>query len=192
MSHVQETYDKTVFGFWCYLMTDCILFGILFACYAVLHKATHGGPNASDVVNLHLVLAETMALLASSFTCALSGLASNDESKQRTILALVVTFFLGFSFVFMEIWEFIHLVQEGNSWERSAFLSSFFTLIATHGLHISCGLIWIAVMMVQVLWKGFTQAVHRRLMCLRMFWHFLDVVWIFIFTFVYLMGANGA
>jgi len=191
MNHVEESYNKTVFGFWTYLMTDCILFGILFACYAVLHKATHGGPNAADVVNLNLVLAETLALLTSSFTCALAGLASNKESKRWTLIALAITFLLGFSFVFMEVTEFIHLVEEGNSWQRSAFLSSFFTLVATHGTHISCGLIWMFVMMIQIVFRGFTHVIHKRLMCLRMFWHFLDVVWIFIYTFVYLMGMNS-
>src|SRR3990167_4732946 len=120
--HVLENYNRTVFGFWVYLMTDCVLFGTLFATYAVLYRSVHGGPNAGDVVNLHLVLAETLVLLASSFTCALAGLRSNEESKRGTLFWLIVTFLLGFSFVFMEVHEFINLVREGNSWQRSAFL----------------------------------------------------------------------
>ena len=139
--HVFENYKKTVFGFWVYLMTDCILFGILFACYAVLHKSVHGGPNAGDVVNLHLVLAETLALLTSSFTCALSGLASDRESKRKTLFALFVTFLLGLSFITMEVTEFIHLIGEGNSWKRSAFLSSFFSCFLTLDLSFTSYLI---------------------------------------------------
>ena len=187
--HVQENYDKTVFGFWVYLMTDCILFGILFATYAVLHNSHFGGPSGKDIFDLRFVLAETFALLISSFTCGLAGLASEKGKKATVVFWLLCTFFLGFSFVFMEVTEFTGLVREGNSWQRSAFLSAFFTLVGTHGTHVSFGLIWMTVMMFQIAFRGFTPATHRRLMCLRLFWHFLDVVWIFIFTFVYLMGV---
>lgn len=187
--HVHENYTKTVFGFWVYLMTDCIVFGILFATYAVLHNSTFGGPSGKELFDMPLVLCETLALLGSSFTCALAGLASNKEKKGETIFWFIVTFILGATFLSIEISEFRHLVQEGNSWERSAFLSSFFTLVATHGTHISFGLIWMIVMMVQTAYHGFKPVIHKRLMCLRMFWHFLDVVWIFIYTIVYLMGV---
>lgn len=187
--HVQENYDKTIFGFWTYLMTDCVLFGILFATYAVLHNATAGGPTGKELFDMRSVLAETLALLTSSFTCTLAGLASNKGKKKETLFWFLVTFALGVTFVSLELIEFHGLIKEGNSWTRSAFLSSFFTLVATHGTHISFGLIWMAVMMCQILYFGFKPVVVKRLMCLRMFWHFLDVVWIFIYSVVYLMGA---
>ncbi|MBM3192947.1 MAG: cytochrome o ubiquinol oxidase subunit III [Chlamydiae bacterium] len=189
MDHVHENYTKTVYGFWVYLMTDCILFGILFATYGVLHNQTFGGPSGKELFNMPFVLGETIALLTSSFTCALAGLASHQEKKNKTLFWFLITFFLGLTFVTMELIEFTHLVKEGNSWERSAFLSSFFTLVATHGTHISFGLIWMTVMMCQIAYFGFKPVIHKRLMCLRMFWHFLDVVWIFIYTVVYLMGV---
>lgn len=189
MDHVHENYTKTVYGFWVYLMTDCILFGMLFAAYAVLHNQTFGGPSGKELFDMPFVLGETIALLTSSFTCALAGLASNKEKKKETIFWFLVTFFLGATFVTMELIEFTNLVKEGNSWEKSAFLSSFFTLVATHGTHISFGLIWMSVMMCQIAYHGFKPVIHKRLMCLRMFWHFLDVVWIFIYTIVYLMGV---
>jgi cytochrome o ubiquinol oxidase subunit 3 len=187
--HVQENYDKTVFGFWVYLMTDCILFGILFASYAVLHTSRFGGPSGQEIFDLKFVLAETFALLISSFTCSLGGLASLKDKKWQTIAWFIPTFLLGLSFVGMELTEFTGLVREGNSWERSAFLSSFFTLVGTHGTHVSFGLLWMVVLMFQIAFRGFTPIIHKRLMCLRLFWHFLDVVWIFIFTAVYLMGV---
>ncbi len=189
MDHVQETYKKTVFGFWVYLMTDCILFGILFATYAVLHNNVAGGPTGKELFSMPFVLGETLALLASSFTCTLAGLAGQKEKKQETIFWFVITFCLGLTFLTMELIEFHHLVEEGNSWSRSAFLSSFFTLVATHGTHITFGLIWMTTMVAQILYFGFKPVVQKRLTCLRMFWHFLDVVWIFIYTIVYLMGV---
>ena len=188
-NHVEANYEKTVFGFWVYLMTDCILFGILFATYAVLHNSTAGGPRGHDIFNMQLVLAETMALLISSFTCGLAGIISRKDKKWAVIGCLAITFLLGLSFVVMEVSEFVHLVNEGNSWRRSAFLSAFFTLVATHGTHVSFGLIWMFVMMWQIKTRGIVAVIHRRLMCLRLFWHFLDVVWIFIFTLVYLLGV---
>ncbi len=187
--HIQENYDKTIFGFWVYLMTDCVLFGILFATYAVLHNATAGGPSGKELFDMRSVLAETLALLASSFTCTMAGLASNKEKKKETLFWFLVTFALGITFISLELIEFHGLIKEGNGYTRSAFLSSFFTLVGTHGTHISFGLIWMTVMMCQILYFGFKPVVHKRLMCLRMFWHFLDVVWIFIYSVVYLMGA---
>jgi cytochrome o ubiquinol oxidase subunit 3 len=170
-------------------MTDCILFGILFASYAVLHTSRFGGPSGQEIFDLKFVLAETFALLISSFTCSLGGLASLKDKKWQTIAWFIPTFLLGLSFVGMELTEFTGLVREGNSWERSAFLSSFFTLVGTHGTHVSFGLLWMVVLMFQIAFRGFTPIIHKRLMCLRLFWHFLDVVWIFIFTAVYLMGV---
>ncbi|MBI2743273.1 MAG: cytochrome o ubiquinol oxidase subunit III [Chlamydiales bacterium] len=188
-SHLsEEVYDKTNFGFWVYILTDCILFGTLFATFAVVHKGTAGGPSGKELFSLPFVLAETLVLLLSSFTCGLGMLAAHT-SRTKLMLGYIATFILGATFLYLEVSEFAHFVREGNSWERSAFLSAFFTLVGTHGLHITVGLIWMAVMMFQVMQRGVTETVFRRLSCLRMFWHFLDVIWIFIFTIVYLMGV---
>lgn len=186
----EETAAKTLFGFWVYIMTDCILFGTLFAAYAVLHNNTFGGPGARELFSLPYALTETLILLTSSFTCGLTLLAAQKKSKHSVMTWFGVTFLLGLCFLGMELSEFTRLVHEGNSWQRSAFLSAFFTLVGTHGLHISIGLLWMSVVVWQIWRRGLTHATLRRQTCLRMFWHFLDVVWIFIFTFVYLMGAN--
>ena len=185
----QEDSSKTILGFWIYLMTDCVLFATLFATYAVLHNNTANGPNAKELFSLPFVLVETMLLLTSSFTCGLAMLAAHNKDKAKTILWFSVTFLLGLAFLTMEITEFRHLVQDGSGWQTSAFLSSYFTLVGTHGLHILVGLTWIVVMIAQVLYKGLLPSTIRRLTMLSLFWHFLDIVWIFIFTFVYLMGA---
>lgn len=190
LQHYEETYSKTVFGFWVYLMTDCILFASLFATYAVLHNNTNGGPAASDLFSLPFALAETLILLTSSFTCGLLLLATQKLEKFKALSWLGVTFLLGASFLALELTEFTHLVREGNSWQRSAFLSSFFTLVATHGLHITSGLIWMIVMTFQIFFNGINAEVLRRIACFSLFWHFLDVIWIFIFTIVYLMGVK--
>ncbi len=185
--HTVET--RVEFGFWVYLMTDCILFGTLFATYAVLHNNLVGGPSSKDLFNLPFALTETLILLTSSFTCGLGMLAAHNRDKAKTLAAFIFTFILGASFLTMELTEFTHMVKEGYSWERSAFLSSYFTLVGTHGLHISFGLLWIIVMMGHVVVRGFTTSTIRRLMCLSLFWHFLDIIWVFIFTIVYLMGV---
>jgi cytochrome o ubiquinol oxidase subunit 3 len=185
-----EAYEKTLFGFWIYLMTDCILFGALFATYAVLHHNTNGGPVAAELFSLPLALIETLILLTSSFTCGISLLAAYRNHKILSMLSLACTFALGLAFLIMELKEFNALIEEGNSWQRSAFLSSFFALVGTHGLHITVGLIWIVVVMGQVIAKGFTLSTIRRFTCLSMFWHFLDVIWIFIFTIVYLIDGG--
>ncbi len=187
---LQEAYTKNVFGFWVYLMTDCVLFGILFATYAVLHNNTFGAPSGKDIFDLSFVLKETIILLTSSFTCGLAMIAAHRLETKKVIAWFCVTFLLGLSFVVLEVTEFAHLVDVGNSWEKSAFLSSYFTLVGTHGLHISVGLFWMIVFMAQIARKGITLVTLRRLTCLSMFWHFLDVVWIFIFTVVYLMGVS--
>lgn len=181
--------NKSIFGFWVYLMTDCILFATLFATYAVLHNNTFGGPSAGDLFSMPFVLTETMLLLVSSFTCGLAMLALRGQQKGLMIWWFAVTFLLGAAFLGMELYEFSHLIHDGDSWRRSGFLSAFFTLVGTHGLHITVGLLWIGVMIFRVVRDGITCANIRRLTMLSLFWHFLDVVWIFIFTFVYLMGA---
>ena len=183
--------NRTVFGFWVYLMTDCVLFGSLFATYAVLHQNTYGGPSGKDLFELPYVLVETLLLLTSSFTAGVAILAAKAGRKKQVIGWLIATFLLGLSFLVMELVEFHEILSSGYSWETSGFLTSFFTLVATHGAHITIGLIWIGVMIWRV-WKlGVSQNNLRRLMIFSLFWHFLDVVWIFIFTIVYLMGVIG-
>lgn len=181
---------KTTFGFWVYIMTDCVLFATLFATYAVLHNNTFGGPSASELFSMPFVLAETLILLASSFTCGLAMLAVHRRDKAQVVNWLVVTFLLGALFLGMELYEFRELVHEGNGWQRSGFLSAFFTLVGTHGLHITTGLLWIAVLLGQVFRRGLPSATVRRLTLFSLFWHFLDIVWIFIFVIVYLLGAS--
>lgn len=181
--------SKTTFGFWVYLMTDCVLFATLFATYAVLHKNTFGGPSGQDLFSLPFVLVETLLLLTSSFTAGLALLAAQNRNTHMVIACLGMTFFLGMTFLGMEISEFTKLVHEGNGWQRSGFLSAFFTLVGTHGLHISVGLLWLGVIVAQIFRKGLTPHTLRRLTLFGLFWHFLDIIWIFIFTFVYLMGA---
>lgn len=183
--------DKTLYGFWVYLMTDCILFASLFATYVVLHNNTYSGPNGRDIFNMPYVLTETLILLTSSFTCGLATIAMYRRDKAKVIAWFAATFLLGASFLGMEIHEFINLVHQGNSWRRSGFLSSYFTLVGTHGLHITIGLIWMLVMMIKVWRKGLKEPDVRRLTMLSLFWHFLDLIWIFIFTIVYLMGVIG-
>lgn len=181
--------DKTMFGFWAYLMTDCILFASLFATYAVLQGGTYGGPGPKELFSMPYVLAETMILLFSSFTCGLAMLALRDKNKRAMLGWLAITFALGIAFLVMEVREFHELAAEGNSWHRSGFLSAFFTLVGTHGLHITAGLVWLAVLMVQSVRRGLTHGTVRRLGLFSLFWHFLDLIWIFIFTIVYLHGA---
>ncbi len=184
----QDVFSTTTFGFWVYLMTDCLLFATFFVTFAVFHDRTFGGPSPKDLFDLKTVFIETMVLLFSSVACGLALLSSLKLEKTKVIIWMAVAFLLGASFVAIELKEFTHLVHEGNSWERSAFLSSFFTLVGTHGLHVSVGLLWLMVMMFQVFWMGITALTFRRLSVFSMFWHFLDLIWIFIFTFVYLMG----
>lgn len=182
-----HSYSMNLFGFWSYLMTDCILFSTLFATYWVLQDGTFGGPSAKELWDLPSVLLETVALLASSFSCGLAMLSA--PSKNKMTFWFCVTFLLGATFLFLELREFTHFAHEGNSWERSAFLSAFFTLVGTHGFHVTMGLLWMVILLVPLIREGATETSLRRFTYFRMFWHFLDVVWIFIFTLVYLMGV---
>jgi len=188
---VEETavQEKKTLGFWIYLMTDCILFATLFATFAVLRNATAGGPGGSELFDLPFVLVETMILLTSSFTVGLAVLASTRGLKKQTLFWLGITFALGAAFLAMELYEFNHLVGEGFGWDRSAFLSAFFTLVATHGLHIAIGLLWLGVMIYRLIRFKFKETDIKRLALFGLFWHFLDVVWIFIFSIVYLIGS---
>lgn len=184
-----EIYSRKTLGFWVYLMTDCILFASLFAVFAVLRTATAGGPSGAELFDLNFVLVETIILLTSSFTIGLAVLGAERGLKKQSVIWLVATFLLGAAFLAMELYEFSHLVLEGHGWQRSAFLSSFFTLVGTHGLHILIGLLWLAVVTVRLWRRNFKETDMRRLGLLGLFWHFLDIVWIFIFTIVYLIGG---
>lgn len=181
--------SKSIFGFWVYLMTDCVLFASLFATYAVLRNNTAGGPDGKELFSLPYVLAETLILLTSSFVCGLAILAAHNKQKRQVLWLFGITFVLGLAFLGLELHEFRNLYVEGNSWRRSGFLSAFFTLVGTHGLHITAGLIWMAVMLIRVAKSGLKPISLRRLTMLSLFWHFLDIIWIFIFTIVFLMGS---
>ncbi len=187
--HHHDAGATKIFGFWIYLMTDLILFATLFATYAVLSQSFAGGPTGKDIFELDYVLGETFLLLFSSITYGFAMIAQHKGNKQAVLNWLAVTFLFGLGFIVMEVNEFHHLIHEGFGPDRSAFLSAFFTLVGTHGLHVTCGLIWMAVMMAQVWSKGLTDTNNTRLMCLSLFWHFLDIVWICVFTVVYLMGV---
>jgi len=186
---VREDASKTQLGFWIYLMTDVMLFGALFATFLVLRANTYGGPTEKELYHLPFILTETILLLASSYSCGLAVLALHKRNLTQVIALLALTFVLGSVFLAMEMTEFTQLVSEGNSWQASASLSSFFTLVATHGLHITVGLLWLSVVVWQLLRKGITANTERKTMLFSMFWHFLDVIWIFIFTIVYLIGV---
>ncbi|ELX8379260.1 cytochrome o ubiquinol oxidase subunit III [Providencia vermicola] len=178
-----------VFGFWLYIMSDLILFACLFATYVVLADGTAGGPEGKDIFSLKFVLGETFLLLFSSITYGFAMIAMHKGKIPAVNLWLFATFLLGLGFVIMEVYEFHELIAEGLGPDRSGFLSGFFALVATHGLHVTAGLIWIIVMMIQVTRRGLTDVNKTRLNCLSLFWHFLDVVWICVFTVVYLLGA---
>jgi cytochrome o ubiquinol oxidase subunit 3 len=185
----QEQFEKTEYGFWLYLMTDVILFASLFATYMILRGNTAGGVSSADVLDPSYALIETVLLLASSFTCGVALLALRFKRTRLALGLLVITIVCGLGFLGLELSEFSQLVAEGNSWRQSAFLSGFFTLVGTHGLHITIGLIWACVMGAMVKRRGATTDSIRKFTLFSLFWHFLDLVWIFIFTIVYL-GAS--
>ncbi len=190
--HEHEHHDpvgNATFGFWLYLMTDCILFASIFATFAVLGRNYADGPTGRELFNLPYVFGETMFLLVSSTTNGIAMVYMARQAREKVMFWLMVTAALGVGFIMMELSEFIHLVQEGNGPDRSGFLSAFFTLVGTHGAHVSVGLLWMLVMILQVMNKGLTQPVCSRLIRLSLFWHFLDLIWIGVFTVVYLMGV---
>ncbi|HEY4831237.1 MAG TPA: cytochrome o ubiquinol oxidase subunit III [Waddliaceae bacterium] len=180
--------DTKVFGFWIYLMTDLVLFAVLFATFAVLRTSTFGGPSGRELFHLPSALAETLILLTSSFTCSLAMIAVHREQKKPAMFWFTVTFALGVAFLTIEVTEFSKFVEEGASWQRSAFLSAFFTLVGTHGLHIAVGLLWMIVIMFRLWLRPLLAPSISRIFRMALFWHFLDFVWIFIFTSVYGMG----
>jgi cytochrome o ubiquinol oxidase subunit III len=180
--------DVKVFGFWIYLMTDLVIFAALFATYIVLRTSTFGGPSASTLFEMPAVLAETVILLVSSFTCALGMLAIRKLQKKNAIVWFAITFVLGALFLSIEIAEFAAFIAKGAGPSRSAFLSSFFTLVGTHGTHIAVGLLWMGVEMVRILIRPLSEQNVSKVFRMAIFWHFLDFVWIFVFTTVYGMG----
>jgi cytochrome o ubiquinol oxidase subunit 3 len=185
-SHQEASNDRVMFGFWVYLMTDLLMFAVLFAVYAVLHGNTVGGPSGHELFSLPLALKETLLLLTSSFTCGLGMLAAQRGSKKQVLFWFGITFALGLTFLSLELKEFTELIHEGHTWRTNAFLSSFFALVGTHGLHITSGLLWMAITCGFVFKRGLNSHMVRKLAMLSLFWHFLDIVWIFIFTVVYL------
>lgn len=186
-SHHPE--NGTLLGFWLYLMSDCLIFASLFATYGVLGRSYAAGPTGADLFDLPLVAVNTAMLLFSSITYGIAMIAMLNRKKAQVLLWLGITGLFGIAFVSLELYEFHHLIHEGAGPTRSAFLSSFFALVGTHGLHVSFGILWLIVLMLQVGKFGLTKENRRRLLCLSMFWHFLDVVWIGVFTYVYLMGV---
>ena len=178
------------YGFWIFLLSDIVMFAALFAGYAVLVRATNGGPGGAQLFNQVSVAIETACLLASSYTCGLMSLAVGSRRRAATYLFAVVTFVLGTVFLALEIREFAGMIAIGAIPQRSAFLSAFFTLVGCHGLHVTAGLIWLAVMMAQVAIKGFRTTVERRLLCFALFWHTLDIIWVALFSLVYLVEIS--
>jgi cytochrome o ubiquinol oxidase subunit III len=178
------------YGFWIFLLSDIVMFSCFFAAYAVLQTATADGPSGKDFFDPVRVSMETGLLLTSSFTCGLSAVATEARSQLWTQLSLLVTGLLGVGFLMLEAQEFASLIATGNGPQRSAFLSSFFTVVGAHGLHVSVGLLWLGTMMAQVFVKGFRPAILRRLLCFNLFWHALDIIWVALFTIVYLIGQG--
>jgi cytochrome o ubiquinol oxidase subunit 3 len=197
VSHHDEHHDHghhdlesmKVLGFWIFLVTDCILFGTLFATYAVLYTHTSGGPTGKELFEVPGFVAETFILLTSSFTSGLATLEMHKGNRKGLIAWLIVTALLGLAFVGLEVDEFIKMVHEGATMSTSAFLSAFYTLVGTHGLHVSVGIVWMTAIMIQLARRGITDVTKRKVTIISLYWHFLDVVWIFLFTVVYLMGV---
>ena len=189
--YVREHHPEngTLLGFWIYLMSDCLIFACLFATYAVLGRNYAGGPSGAEIFDLPTVALNTAFLLFSSITYGFAMLTAQKKNVKGTLVWLAITGVLGACFLFLELQEFSHLIAEGNGPWRSGFLTAFFSLVGTHGLHVTFGIVWLVTLMFQLGKHGITGANYRRLSCLSMFWHFLDVVWIGVFTYVYLIGV---
>lgn len=185
----KEKAEKDHFGFWVYLMTDLLSFAAFFAAFAVLRNNTFGGPSGQELFSLPFVFAETLILLISSLTCGLAWIAAQQGLKDKVLRWFSVTFLLGVSFLVMELIEFRKLIGEGNGPQRSGFLTSFFSLVGLHGLHIFVGLLWMFIAMIMIWKRGLSTKINSNILRISLFWHFLDIVWIFIFTIVYLIGA---
>ncbi|MCK9511784.1 MAG: cytochrome o ubiquinol oxidase subunit III [Pigmentiphaga sp.] len=181
--------NGTSLGFWIYLMSDCLIFAALFATYAVLGRSYAAGPSGADLFNLNLIAVSTAVLLLSSITYGFCVIEAQRKRLRPAMIWLGITGLLGLTFLGLEIYEFAHLIHLGAVPQRSAFLSAFYTLVGTHGLHVAFGVIWLVTLLFQLRKYGLTSENHRRLMCLSMFWHFLDLIWIAVFSFVYLLGT---
>jgi cytochrome o ubiquinol oxidase subunit 3 len=179
------------YGFWIFLLSDIIMFSAFFASYAVLSGNTAGGPSGRDLFNIQNVIIETVCLLASSFTCGIASVGASARSAPIYFGAMAMTFILGAAFVGLEANEFAGFVARGDGPQRSAFLTSFFSVVGCHGLHVSCGLLWLLTMMAQVFAKGFRADILRRMACFSLFWHALDIIWVALFTVVYLLGSGA-
>lgn len=185
-----DIYSKTIFGFWLYLLTDFILFGTLFAVYAVLKNNVFGGPSGQDLFILPFTLVQTLIMMTASFTSGVAGAYCHRENKNMTILYFLITFLLGLAFLGMQMHEFHRILALGHSWKGSAFLSAYFSILGTFGIHIIFGLLWIPILLFSIWKEGINLVSLRRVTCLRMFWQFVNVVWVIIFTLVYLMGVK--
>jgi len=184
--HQAEADDRALFGFWVYLMTDLLMFAVLFGVYAVLHNNTDGGETGKELFSLPFALLQTVILLTSSFTCGIGMIAARKHQKSQVLLWFGITFLLGFAFLSLSVYEFSKLIEEGQTIGLNAFMSSFYLLLGTHGLHILFGLLWMGTTMGYIIKRGLNSHMIRKLTMLSLFWHFLDIVWIFIFTLVYL------
>jgi cytochrome o ubiquinol oxidase subunit 3 len=178
------------YGFWIFLLSDIVMFSAFFATYAVLVDETAGGPSGRELFNLPNVAIETACLLASSFTCGLASIGARSRNPVGFQAAMAMTFVLGAAFLTIESREFAGMVARGAGPTRSAFLSAFFTLVGCHGLHVTAGMLWLLTMMAQVFAKGFRADIQRRILCFSLFWHALDIIWVALFSVVYLMGAG--
>jgi cytochrome o ubiquinol oxidase subunit 3 len=178
------------YGFWLFLLSDIVMFSAFFASFAVLASNTNGGPSGRDIFDLHNVAVETALLLISSFACGIASISAGARNKAVFYAAMVVTFLLGAGFIALEVREFVSLIQAGNGPSRSAFLSAFFALVGCHGAHVSAGLVWLLVMIAQVFTMGYRPEILRRILCFSLFWHALDIIWVAVFTVVYLLGAR--
>lgn len=190
-TELEQNNETVSLGFWLYLMTDCLLFATLFATYAVLRNGTAGSVSGSDIFEMDYVLVQTIALLASSVTSGFALITARAKQYTASMLWLFATILLGALFLVLEINEFQGLISEGHSWQTSAFLSSFFTLVGTHGAHITVGLIWATLLLFVMITRGVNDRFLKKMTLFTMFWHFLDIIWIFIFTLVYAVGSVG-
>ena len=179
----------TAYGFWIFLLSDMVMFSCFFATFAVLSKQTAGGPSGAELFDLKDVAIETVCLLLSSFTCGMASIAADVRNRFWFQIAMAVTCLLGLAFLFIEVREFASLVARDAGPTRSAFLSAFFTLVGCHGLHVSAGILWLLTMMAQVVAKGFRADIQRRIVCFALFWHALDIIWVAVFSVVYLLGS---
>ena len=191
MSHEHhDPYDKTVFGFWVYLLTDFIMFATLFAVYAVLRNNIFGGPSAPELFKLPFILVQTLVLLVCAFTSGVAGVYAHRQHKRGVMTFLIITLALGAIFFAMGMMDFVRLIDIGASWQRSGFLSGYFTLIGTHTAHIAFALLWVIVLLIPLFKENLNSMHIRRITCLRMFWQFLNLIWVFIYTIIYLVGVH--